>query len=44
MTKNQCNDWECTHNKNGYCETAEASDQCLDEARAYIQRDGKKTV
>ena len=35
----KCNDWDCPYNKNGYCESKEAEEKCLDEARAIIKKE-----
>ena len=36
----KCNDWDCPYNKNGYCESKEAEEKCLDEARTIIKKRG----
>lgn len=40
-TKEKCNDWECEHNKDGYCESIEALTECNDKLLEYIHKLGR---
>ena len=37
-TNEKCNDWECKHNKDGYCESDDALTECNDKLLERIRK------